>query len=96
MAKRSQPSVSSNVDDSIAFVTSVNYTIVEQSVKVVSKFPATISIRGQATGKLYEWKNAGSVVEVSQEDVADLLTKKIGNTSCCGNNQRGNLLFELV
>ena len=104
MAKRSDVNVSSivvtevtyPVTDSIALSDIVSYTIEEQSVKVVNKFPASISIRGQITGKLYEWGGAGVVVEVAKEDVPQLLTKKIGDASCCGNNQKGNLLFEVV
>ena len=74
----------------------VYYTKLEQSVLVVNKFPATVKKTGQATGKLYVWAEAGAIVEVAESDVAELLTHKVGESSCCGNNSKGNMLFEVV
>lgn len=104
MAKRSNSNVPSFIEEVDYTVSSdtldksdvVSYTNTEQSKRVVNKFPATISLKGLVTGKLYRWENAGSVVEVAEEDVADLLTKKIGESSCCGSNQKGNIVFEVV
>jgi len=69
---------------------------VQEMVLLQSKFPATIRLTGQVTGKRYEWKNAGSIVEVFAEDAADLLNKRVGRTACCGGNRGGNYLFEKV
>lgn len=97
MAKRSESHISSVIKtDGIANSDAISYTTVEQSVKIVNKFPATISLKGLITGKLYVWNGAGTVIEVDSRDVDDLLTKKIGETACCGQTQRGNILFEKV
>lgn len=69
---------------------------VQEMVLLQSKFPATIRLTGQVTGKRYEWKNAGSIVEVAAEDAPDLLNKRVGRTGCCGSTNKGNYLFEKV
>ena len=94
MAKRSKTQLSSEVG--IDIVQEVYYTEREQSVLVVNKFPAMVKKTGQATGKLYVWTEAGAIVEVAKSDVAELLTHKVGESSCCGSNSKGNLLFEVV
>lgn len=98
MEKRSKSNISRDLvkDDGIANGANISYTVTEQSVKIVNKFPAQISLKGLFSGKLYVWKEAGAVVDVDARDVDDLLTKRIGETSCCGQTQRGNILFEKV
>lgn len=66
---------------------------VQEMALLQSQFPATIRLTGQFSGKQYEWKGAGSVVEVFAEDVADLLSKRVGRTGCCGGTSKGNYLF---
>lgn len=101
MAKRSQTPVPSKLNDdtvssdTLDIPTSVPYTIEEQSVQVVCKFPATLKLVGKVSGKQYEWANAGAIVAVDKEDVPDILTKKMGQSVCCGNNNNSTL-FEVV
>jgi hypothetical protein len=63
-------------------------------ISIRSLFPARLKYRGQATGKLYEWAEAGSVVEVQPEDAPYLLSKKLGSHGCCGVKSDGNRVFE--
>lgn len=75
----------------------VKYNNVEQSVQIVCKFPANVSVRGQVTGKLYEWSGAGAVVKVDKSDASEILLKHIGESSCCsGSGGTGNLIFEVL
>lgn len=65
-------------------------------VAVVSVYPSRLKYRGSVSGKAYEWSDAGAVVMVDRRDVSYLLEKRIGNRGCCGANQNGNKLFELL
>lgn len=96
MAKRNLAPVPSQLkSDTLDIQKSVPYTIEEQSVVVVSKFPATLKLVGAVSGKQYEWKNAGARVVVDARDVPNLLTKRVGNSVCCGNTQ-STTLFEVI
>jgi hypothetical protein len=70
-----------------------------QSTKIVriqSMFPATLKYTGHISGKQYVWDGAGRMVDVNEEDVPYLLSKRIGRGSCCGvRNEDGNVLFQL-
>lgn len=55
-------------------------------------FPAHVSYKGRNSGKLYDWPKAGDVVPVDSEDVADLLSKRVGSGSCCAGGD-GNKVF---
>lgn len=58
-------------------------------------YDSIIKYAGQETGKPYVWNGAGSVVGVAEEDAPFLLSKVIGNRSCCGGSgQEGNRVFE--
>ena len=54
----------------------------------------SFSIDGPVSGEHYKWLGAGSYLEVLQEDVADLLAKRLGARSCCGGDS--NFVFEIV
>ena len=63
--------------------------------KLRCKFPANIKLVG-LSGKQYEWKGAGTIVEVDDADVDFLLLKKVGTGACCGGSNQPNYLFEEV
>jgi hypothetical protein len=63
-------------------------------IAIRSMYPARLRYTSPSTGELYEWLDAGSVVEVVSEDVPFLLSKKLGSSGCCGVKSDGNQLFE--
>ena len=99
MAKRSSDSFISKqgLDEPLVISSDVPYNQIEQTrVNVVNIFPAKLIYTGLVTGEPYEWSGPGSIVSVNSEDLADLLSKKIGESSCCGSSSKGNPLFEVV
>lgn len=65
-------------------------------VKVRSLLASHLVYNGQETGQHYEWTSAGTIVNVDERDVPELLAKRIGRRSCCGENVlQGNKLFEI-
>ena len=62
-------------------------------VAIQSQFPAHLKYRG-LSGQEYNWRAAGDIAYVYEEDVAYLLTKRIGRKSCCGVVSEGNFLFQ--
>jgi hypothetical protein len=71
------------------------YNVTEQKVRVRSAYPACLKYTGLVTGERYEWKVAGTVIEVFKADVEDLLSKRLGSKACCGSPSLGNVLFVL-
>ena len=68
-----------------------------QSVRLMSIFPAHIKINGSVTGKPYEWVNPGDIVSVEEDDAADLLSREIGGAGgCCGSASGRSKLLEKV
>lgn len=66
-------------------------------VNIQSLFPAHITYEGAISGQLYVWAKAGAIVSVLEQDVAELLSKRIGRGSCCGNSSgEGNAIFKTV
>ena len=97
MAKRDitqNASIPNHVNDHLVISDNLQYTQSEQK-RVQSIFPARLIYVGQISGKQYIWDKAGDVVDVNIEDVDDLLSKKLGEGSCCGSSQKGNPLFTL-
>lgn len=64
-------------------------------IKIQSLIESHIIYSGQVTGQRYEWSKAGAIVEVNELDVPELLAKRLGGSTCCG-NKGGNVIFELV
>lgn len=64
--------------------------------QVQSIFPARLKYTGVATGKLYVWEKAGDIVSVENADLMDLMSKKVGEKGCCGDNLNGNPVFQIV
>lgn len=50
---------------------------------------------GRVSGKRYEWPKAGDIVLVLSEDLSNLLEKRIGVSTCCG-DPTGNRVFQTV
>lgn len=71
----------------------VQYT---NTTKIQSIFSAHLKYQGANSGKLYEWMNSGDIVSVNNEDVSDLLEKRIGQKGCCGGNADGNRVFVIL
>lgn len=63
-------------------------------VKLVLTIPAHTKRIGPVTGEPYEWKYAGDVVEVSEEDVEPLLLLRLGESICCGGSSDSNYIFK--
>lgn len=64
-------------------------------IRVQSLVDAHFKYTGRVSGKLYEWPKAGSIVAVQEEDVSDLLSKRLGARSCCGGEDT-NKIFQLA
>lgn len=64
------------------------------NVSVQSMVEARLVYTGRVSGQRYEWLRAGAIISVAAEDVSDLLSKRLGGKSCCG--QGGNQVFQLV
>jgi hypothetical protein len=77
-------------------VANISPQITIELISIRSLYPARLKYEGRISGKLYEWAEAGSVVEVCSEDVPDLLLKKIGSGGCCGSSNEPNRPFEQV
>ena len=60
------------------------------------RFDAKVKLSGSVTGKLYTWERSGAIVEVDEQDVDDLLSKRVGSKACCGGNIENNTLFVLI
>ena len=65
-----------------------------KSLEVESLIDAHLFYTGQVTGQLYEWVRAGSIVGVDEQDVPELLAKRLGAKLCCGGND--NRIFQVV
>ncbi|HEY6021430.1 MAG TPA: hypothetical protein VIY48_16445 [Candidatus Paceibacterota bacterium] len=63
-------------------------------VRVQSLIDAHFKYTGRVSGKLYEWPKAGTIVAVQEEDVSDLLSKRLGAHSCCGGEDT-NKIFQV-
>lgn len=70
--------------------------VYNKTVKLRSTLSARLEYRGQVSGKLYAWNQAGSIVEVDEADSGILLAKRRGQKTCCGNSKDGHAIFELV
>lgn len=70
-------------------------TITIKVTKIQSLIDSHLIYDGQSTGKHYEWLRAGAIVEVDEQDVPELLSKRLGGNTCCGNRD-GNLIFKVV
>lgn len=63
-------------------------------VRIQSLVQAHLVYTGRSSGKQYDWLRAGAIVSVDEADVSDLLEKRLGGQSCCG--QPDNKVFQLA
>lgn len=64
-------------------------------IRIQSLVDARLEYDGKVSKRHYIWSKAGDVVNVLQEDVPELLSKHIGEKSCCGQNpNEGNRVFQ--
>lgn len=65
-----------------------------KTIQIQNLYPAKVVVKGRVSGQPYVWSGAGAITDVREEDVEDLLARKIGNRACCGpNTSDGNILF---
>ena len=93
MAKHIEPNVPSII--ALDIHKEPEYNEPEQ-IRIVSLFSARLIYTGRVSGKLYTWQNSGEIVLVDAQDVPDLLSKKLGESTCCGGSTKGNVLFGLA
>jgi hypothetical protein len=65
------------------------------NIEIQSLIDAHLLYTGLVTGKLYEWKKSGDTTPVLEEDVPELLAKRLGGKHCCG-SQDGNKIFQVA
>lgn len=70
-------------------------TIINTTKRIQSLMDAHLIYDGQVSGRHYEWTRAGAIVEVDILDVPELIAKRLGGKTCCG-NEGGNSIFEIV
>ena len=64
--------------------------------KIQSLIDSKLIYTGQISGEQYEWQRAGDIIVVKEEDVPELLSKRIGERTCCGEGLLGNKVFEEI
>lgn len=79
-----------------AVVEEVSKEPIIKEVKVQSLIDAHLVYTGKVSGRQYEWDRAGAIVSVYENDVAELLSKRLGTQTCCGDNRDGNVIFQLA
>lgn len=65
-------------------------------IRIESLIDACLQYTGRESGELYEWQRAGDVQNVDERDAPELLSKRIGVRSCCGEGGLGNLVFQVM
>lgn len=75
-------------------VVEIKPTIIIKVVEIQSLIDAHLVYAGRISGKQYEWKRAGDIVSILEEDVPELLEKRLGKKTCCGNGE--NRIFQIA
>lgn len=70
------------------------YSISKKSVRLMLDVKTVVT--GYVTGNSYVFDGAGSVQDVDERDVENLLEKRQGGRQCCGGTGYGNAMFELA
>ena len=84
-----------NIDkEFVEKVSTPKYSNSIQAVRLV--IDAKVVYSGYVTGNNYKWNGAGSIVDVDERDVKNLLEKRQGGRQCCGGTGYGNAMFELA
>ena len=63
--------------------------------KIQSLVDAHFIYDGQVSKRHYEWIRGGAIVDVDERDIPELLAKRLGGKTCCG-NPGGNVIFKLT
>ncbi len=66
-----------------------------KTIRVQSLVDSHLTYYGRVTGVKYVWPCAGSIVAVDEADLSNLLEKRLGGNSCCG-NVGGNRIFQIA
>lgn len=88
---RKSTSISESPKLPVVAVTKQSYNY----IKIRSLLASHLVYDGEATLRHYEWVSAGSVVEVDERDVPELLAKRISTNTCCGGSPNGSNIFEI-
>ena len=67
---------------------------INQTVKVQSLIDSHLYYTGRESGRQYEWARAGAIVDVDEQDVPELLAKRLGKKQCCG--QERTKIFQFL
>ncbi len=89
MSKYSLPSI-----NKVETVYAPKYDLSFRAVRLL--IDANVNATGYVTGNSYKFDGAGSVVDVDERDVENLVNKRQGGRQCCGGTGHGNAVFELV
>lgn len=65
-----------------------------RELKIQSLLDARLEYFGKVSLRQYTWSKAGDIRNVDERDVPELLSKRIGVRSCCGEGGLGNLVFQ--
>lgn len=61
---------------------------INKTKRIQSLIDARTTYDGKVTNRHYEWSGAGAIVDVDEQDVPDLLSKRRGKKPCCGNSEQ--------
>lgn len=64
------------------------------TINITSLIDSHLTYVGRISGKQYEWARSGDIVRVLKEDVPELLEKRLGKKTCCGEGY--NKIFQLA
>ena len=98
MSKRNLHSVKKDYEDTVEKpVEKVEAKVFASSTKKIQLLvDAKLKATGYVTGNSYVFNGAGSVVDVDERDVEQLLEKRQGGRQCCGGTGVGNAVFSLA
>lgn len=68
---------------------------INKTKRIQSLIDARATYDGKVTNRHYEWSGAGAIVDVDEQDVPDLLSKRRGKKPCCGNSEQSSI-FQLA
>jgi hypothetical protein len=66
------------------------------SVWLRSNYPDRLIVIGSVSGNRYEFPKNGTILEVDEQDVPEMLKKTYGGNSCCGSMARPLPKFTVI
>ena len=94
MAKQITRQYTNSVKDEVVKDGEQHYNYRE--IRVQSLLDSRLIYTGKVSGRQYVWDRAGDTVLVLEEDASELLSKRIGKRTCCGEGLKGNQVFQLA